>query len=297
MALVTNPPSVTSSVAGRVLCMSGVRSPKLMSLPNSRPTLKQPLMKPASRAMASPLGKLKSFTASRFSSSESDEALHRACNAYDGDAEQRHHHAEDDGEGERAERVELGEEDVEQHRAHDCPEAGARAERYALPQGHAQVAHGKAKGEPANAPEHAEEDGHPDVERSLGREQFSKAMACRDGQQGTQQGQHEPGEHALHYPVRLPAPVLYLVYRHVAARLAERSHGYYEQSYDYVHCFMYIKKPLSGSPWWGEGLPAYKQEGAAAYPHGGGWRGACLSLVCVMHALRLRRPHTSLRRR
>ena len=47
----------------------------MMPLPNSRPTLKHPLMNPASSAMASPLGKLKSFTAAFFSSSESDEAF------------------------------------------------------------------------------------------------------------------------------------------------------------------------------------------------------------------------------
>ena len=75
MALVMNPPKVTRNVAGRVRNIGSVSSPKLMSLPNSRPTLKQPLMKPASRAIASPFGKLKSFTAAFFSSSESDAAF------------------------------------------------------------------------------------------------------------------------------------------------------------------------------------------------------------------------------
>ncbi len=70
-----NPPSVTSNVAGSVLYMSGVRSPKFIPFPNSSPTLKHPLMNPASRAMASPFGKLKSFTAAFFSSSDSDAAF------------------------------------------------------------------------------------------------------------------------------------------------------------------------------------------------------------------------------
>ena len=73
-ALVTKPPSVTRKVAGSVLNISCV-SAKWMSLPNSRPTLKQPLMKPASRAMARPLGKLKSLTAAFFSSSLSEAAF------------------------------------------------------------------------------------------------------------------------------------------------------------------------------------------------------------------------------
>ena len=61
---------VTRRVAGSVLNMGWVSSPKLISLPNSSPTLKHPLMNPASSAIASPFGKLKSFTVSFFSSSE-----------------------------------------------------------------------------------------------------------------------------------------------------------------------------------------------------------------------------------
>ena len=75
MALVMNPPNVTSRVAGNVRNIGSVSSPKLMPFPNSRPTLKQPLINPASRAMASPLGKLKSLTAAFFSSSESEAAF------------------------------------------------------------------------------------------------------------------------------------------------------------------------------------------------------------------------------
>ena len=55
--------------------MSGVNDPKWMSLPNVSPTLKHPLMKPASNAIASPFVKLKSLTAAFFSSSESDAAF------------------------------------------------------------------------------------------------------------------------------------------------------------------------------------------------------------------------------
>ena len=69
------PPMVTSIVAGSVLYMSGVSSPKLMSAPKARPTLKHPLIRPASSAIAKPFGKLKSFTAAFFSSSESDAAF------------------------------------------------------------------------------------------------------------------------------------------------------------------------------------------------------------------------------
>ena len=68
--MVTNPPNVTNKVAGSVLYISDVSEPKLISFPNSKPTLKQPLIKPASNAMERPLGKLKSFTAAFFSSSE-----------------------------------------------------------------------------------------------------------------------------------------------------------------------------------------------------------------------------------
>ena len=75
MALVMNPPTVTRKVAGSVLYISGVKVPKCMSLPKARPTLKHPLMKPASSAIVKPLGKLKSLTAAFFSSSESDEAF------------------------------------------------------------------------------------------------------------------------------------------------------------------------------------------------------------------------------
>ena len=70
MAFVRNPPIVTSKVAGNVRNIGSVSSPKLISFPNSRPTLKHPLMKPASNAIRRPLGKLKSLTASFFSSSE-----------------------------------------------------------------------------------------------------------------------------------------------------------------------------------------------------------------------------------
>ena len=75
MALVMNPPNVTNNVAGSVRNIGSVSSPKLMPFPNSRPTLKQPLINPASKAIASPLGKLKSLTAAFFSSSESEAAF------------------------------------------------------------------------------------------------------------------------------------------------------------------------------------------------------------------------------
>ena len=67
--MVKKPPSVTRKVAGRPRNMGSV-SGKASVWPNARPTLKHPLMKPASRAMARPLGKLKSLTAAFFSSSD-----------------------------------------------------------------------------------------------------------------------------------------------------------------------------------------------------------------------------------
>ena len=67
-AFVTKPPSVTRNVAGSVLNISADSS-KWIDEPNSSPTLKQPLINPASKAMAMPFGKLKSFTAAFFSSS------------------------------------------------------------------------------------------------------------------------------------------------------------------------------------------------------------------------------------
>ena len=125
------PPSVTRNVAGRVLYMSGVSVPKLMSAPKASPTLKQPLMNPASKAMASPLGKLKSFTAVFFSSSERKaDFIEPAMPMMD--AHERHHHAENHAEGEARQGVHLGEEDVEQHGGHDGAQPGTGTKGDAL---------------------------------------------------------------------------------------------------------------------------------------------------------------------
>ena len=51
--MVRKPPTVTSRVAGKVRNIGSVSSPKLSPFPNSSPTLKQPLMKPARSAIAS----------------------------------------------------------------------------------------------------------------------------------------------------------------------------------------------------------------------------------------------------
>ena len=110
--------------------------------------------------------------------------LHRACCSDDGDADECDHHAEDDGEGERLQCVELREEDVEQHGAENRAETSTGAEGYRLSEGHAEVAHGESERQAAHTPQHAEEDGHPDVERLLGGEQLTKAVPCRYCQQG-----------------------------------------------------------------------------------------------------------------
>ncbi len=49
----------------------------------------------------------------------------------------------------------------------------------------------------------------------------------KERKQSAEQRKHEPGKHALNYPVAFPAPVFNFIDRHVAARLAERAYRYY----------------------------------------------------------------------
>ena len=79
--------------------------------------------------------------------------------------------------------MKLREEDVQQHRAEDGAETGTGTQGYRLSEGHAEVAHRQSEGQAAHTPEHAEEDGHPDVERLVGGEQLTEGVPCRHGQQ------------------------------------------------------------------------------------------------------------------
>ena len=53
-------------------------------------------------------------------------------------------------------------------------ESGTCAKGYALTQSYSEITHREAEGESANTPQHTEDDGHEDVERVVGREQFSE---------------------------------------------------------------------------------------------------------------------------
>ena len=95
----------------------------------------------------------------------------------------------------------------------------------ALAQGHTQIAHRQAESKAADTPKGAKENGHPDVNRIFGREKVEQRGALRHGQQGSQQGEYEPGKNALYHPVRLPAPLFDAVNGYIAARLAECTHS------------------------------------------------------------------------
>ena len=145
----------------------------------------------------------------------------------DADAQESDGHAKEHGKRERGEGIELGEEHIEQHGAEDGAQTGTGAEGNALAEGHTEVTHGEAEREAAHAPEDAEEDGHPDIERLIGAEQLAEAMTRGHGEQGAEHGEHQPGEDALNEPVALPRPLLDLVDGDVAATLAEGAHRYY----------------------------------------------------------------------
>lgn len=95
-------------------------------------TLKQPLMKPANRAIVIPFGKLKSLTAAFFSSSESEaDFIEPAIPIMAIPISVITTPAITDARKLR-EGVQFGEEDVEQHRSQDGSQTGACAERDAL---------------------------------------------------------------------------------------------------------------------------------------------------------------------
>ena len=144
--------------------------------------------------------------------------LHAARDADDGDADEGHHHADDDG-ARQVTRV-TGED-----RAQDGAERRTGTERDALAEGDAEIAHAEAEGQTAHAPQRTEKDGEPG---GLGirvhhGEQVAEAPARPgDGKEGAHQREEQPGEDALDNPVALPAPILDLVDRDVARTLAER---------------------------------------------------------------------------
>ncbi len=119
--------------------------------------------------MARPLGKLKSFTAAFFSSSESEAAFMLPATPMMAIPRRvtttpRMTLKVSD---ERA--SSLREEDVEQHRTHDGTETCAGSQGDALTQCHAQVAHGETEGQSAYAPEYTEEHGHRHIEADIRR--------------------------------------------------------------------------------------------------------------------------------
>ena len=120
----------------------------------------------------------------------------------------------------------FGEEDVEHYGAEHGAESGTGPEGYALAEGYAEIAHGEAEGETANAPEGSEEDCHPDAEWVVGGEEFAEAMPLWNGEKCSQKREQKPCEDALHEPVAFPAPGFDPVDGHIAARLAEGSDGY-----------------------------------------------------------------------
>ena len=142
--------------------------------------------------------------------------LHVAGHSDDGDARKRDHHAHD---YRRSEVLHVAGEHGSKH----CSKSGARAEGDTLAESHAEITHRQAERKPAYAPQHAEE--HRQKRRlRVGGIQLHKPPALRNGEQRAHQREHKPRENALHKPVRLPAPRLYLVDRHVATRLAERAY-------------------------------------------------------------------------
>ena len=149
--------------------------------------------------------------------------LHVARHADDGNAHKRHHYTDNDRSRQLLQMMRLGIEDVQYHRSQNGAQTGARAQRDALSQRHAKVAHRKPESQSAHAPQHTEKDGHCHIQPACTGKQLKKAVSRRNSQQRTQQRENQPGKHALNQPVRLPAPVFYPINRHVTARLAERA--------------------------------------------------------------------------
>jgi len=144
--------------------------------------------------------------------------LHRAGDADDGDADERHDDTDDDGAGKV-----MGM--PGEYGAQDGAEGGTGTEGDALAQGDAEIAHRKAEGQAAHAPQRTEQDGHPGglgVGVHQGEQVAEAAAGPGQGQQGAEKREEEPGKDSLDHPVAFPAPTLDLVDRDVARTLAER---------------------------------------------------------------------------
>ena len=133
--------------------------------------------------------------------------LHVSGHADDGYAGKRHDDAYDYG---HRQVVRIAGE----HRRKYCAESRARAEGDALAEGHAEVTHREAERQSAYTPKHAEEH-RPQRRRGVGRVEFHKPVPVGHCEHGAEKREYNPGEHALDKPIRLPAPQLYLIYRHV----------------------------------------------------------------------------------
>ena len=90
-----------------------------------------------------------------------------------------------------------------QERRQERAEGRAVTERHAHAKGHAEVAHGQAEGEPAEAPQHAEEIGPPQCGEGLAGERASDI--CRQDR-SQQPRTDDPGKDAADEPVGLPGP-------------------------------------------------------------------------------------------
>lgn len=91
----------------------------------------------------------------------------------------------------------------------ECAEDHAQAEGDGVSQGEAEVTDGQAEGEPADAPQHAEENGVGDgMVGRVGVGRGDDAPHVGDEDAGQQGGRDDPGGEALDDPVDLPGPAL-----------------------------------------------------------------------------------------
>ena len=92
------------------------------------------------------------------------------------------------------ESVQFGEEEVEQHRSHDGTETGTGPQSDTLPQCDSEITHRQAEGQTTYTPQYSEENSHPNVKGIGGSKQFEQTVSRRNGQQSTQERQHQPRE-------------------------------------------------------------------------------------------------------
>ena len=152
--------------------------------------------------------------------------FHRTCYADDCNTDESYDNSKYYRKCKLWQRVIFREEDVEQHRSHDCTESGASSEGDWLAESHAKVAHWKSERQTAYSPQRSEKYGHPDVERLVRCEKLAERMSGRYGEKCAEKRKNQPCEYSLYNPVAFPAPRLYLVDGDIAARLTESSYGY-----------------------------------------------------------------------